>query len=243
MEFKVQCKRKRSHFKNNDAAPLPLPEEGLQYEGVFTGLSVDVTQPDQVKSLYDNGCFGKGSKSRGGPESGDPDESLRLGLEEACFLAYFLNVLQIKDLEGKVIEWNDFLNFSRELNERFMEHLAAYVYLKSKYWVIKSGIKFGGDFLIYKQSPRHFHASFLVLIQRPNEKNHFLAKNLKGVQRVAETSDKDVLLLSIEQSTDGESKTPENPSEAIEDMCIQETVVRRFNYSSFVQSKRQKKNN
>ncbi|SPP82289.1 tRNA-splicing endonuclease subunit Sen2 [Drosophila guanche] len=233
MQFTFQCKKKRCSFRNSNATPLP--EQGERYHGVFTGLSVEISEPTQAKSLHDSGCYGKGSKSRGGPASGDEDETLLLGLEESCFLAFYLKVLDIQNLSGTSLGWEEFLKAAKDLNDRFVENLACYLYLKSKNWVIKSGIKFGGDFLIYKQSPQHFHASFLVIVQTPADFDYYQPKNLKGVQRVAETSDKDVLLLTVVQPKEDDSNlaTPE----ALKDISVTETIVRRFNYSSFVQSK------
>ncbi|XP_022228067.2 tRNA-splicing endonuclease subunit Sen2-1 [Drosophila obscura] len=235
MQFTFQCKKKRCNFRNPNATPFPLCEQGERYHGVFTGLSVEITDPAQTKALHDNGCYGKGSKSRGGPASGDEDETLLLGLEESCFLAYYLEVLDIKNLLGTSLDWEGFLKAAQDLNDRFVENLACYLYLKSKNWVIKSGIKFGGDFLIYEQSPRNFHASFLVVVQTPADLDYYQPKNLKGVQRVAETSDKDVLLLTVGEPKEDASSmaTPE----ALKEISVTETIVRRFNYSSFVQSK------
>lgn len=143
MDFTFNCKRKRCQYKNYNFAPFPT---GEICQGVFNGLSVEVTDAQQGRSLYDNGCYGKGSKSRGGPASGEQDETLLLGLEESCFLAFYLGKLEIKSLSGDTMDWETFLNAAKELNERFLENLACYLYLKAKNWVIKSGIKFGGDF-------------------------------------------------------------------------------------------------
>ncbi|EDV33424.1 uncharacterized protein Dana_GF20864 [Drosophila ananassae] len=228
MDFTFNCKRKRCPYKNYNFAPFPT---GEICQGVFNGLSVEVTDAQQGRSLYDNGCYGKGSKSRGGPASGEQDETLLLGLEESCFLAFYLGKLEIKSLSGDTMDWETFLNAAKELNERFLDNLACYLYLKAKNWVIKSGIKFGGDFLIYKESPRLYHASFLVIVQTSDDGDYYQPKNLKGVQRVAETSDKDVLILRVSQPK--EITTPED----IQEITVTETIVRRFNYSSFVQSK------
>ncbi|KAH8413193.1 hypothetical protein KR009_008689 [Drosophila setifemur] len=232
MKFTFHCKRKRCNYRNQNSTPFPICEDGQRYRGAFNGLSVVISDPIQAKSIYENGCYGKGSKSRGGPASGE-DETLLLGLEESCFLAYYLEVLEIENVSGIVMDWMEFLKTARELNERFVENLACYLYLKSKTWVVKSGIKFGGDFLIYKQSPRLFHASFLVVVQTPSDSDYYQTKNLKGVQRVAETSDKDVLLLRVSQT---ENVTL--PGD-LQDVRVTETIVRRFNYSTFVQSKQQ----
>ncbi|XP_037710092.1 tRNA-splicing endonuclease subunit Sen2-1 isoform X4 [Drosophila subpulchrella] len=131
------------------------------------------------------------------------------------------------------MDYQAFLESANKLNERFVENLACYLYLKSKNWVIKSGIKFGGDFLIYKQSPRLYHASFLVIVQTPCDTDYYQSKNLKGVQRVAETSDKDVLLLTVHRPKD-----VLNPKD-LQETTVTETIVRRFNYLTFVQSKQQ----
>ncbi|KAH8241829.1 hypothetical protein KR026_005541 [Drosophila bipectinata] len=247
MDFTFNCKRKRCSYKNYNFPPFPTSDI---CQGVFNGLSVEITDAQQGRSLYDNGCYGKGSKSRGGPASGEPDETLLLGLEESCFLAYYLGKLVIKSVLGATMDWRAFLVAAMELNERFLENLACYLYLKSKNWVIKSGIKFGGDFrkcpfvvvlplsqiclfflVIYKESPRLYHASFLVIVQTSGDRDYYQPKNLKGVQRVAETSDKDVLILRVSQATD--ITTPED----IQEITVTETIVRRFNYSTFVQSK------
>ncbi|XP_002079665.2 probable tRNA-splicing endonuclease subunit Sen2 [Drosophila simulans] len=233
MQFTFCCKRKRCYNKNANFAPLPRGQDGERYKGRFTGLSVEIVDPEQAKSLHDNGCFGKGSKSRGGPESGDEDEILLLGMEESCFLAHYLNVLDITNLAGNFMDFHMFVEVAKDQNDKFVENLASYVYLKSKNWVIKSGIKFGGDFLIYKQSPRLYHASFLVIVQRPGDTDHYQSKNLKGVQRVAETSDKDVLILTVQPPKEISS------SRDLKEATVTETIVRRFNYLTFVQSKQQ----
>ncbi|XP_039482291.1 tRNA-splicing endonuclease subunit Sen2-2 [Drosophila santomea] len=233
MQLTFACKRKRCSNKNVNSTPLPSCQDGERYKGRFTGLSVEIVDPEQAKSLYDNGCFGKGSKSRGAPESGDEDETLLLGMEESCFLAHYLKVLDIRNSAGCFMDFHRFVEVAKEQNDKFLENLASYVYFKSKNWVIKSGIKFGGDFLIYKQSPRLYHASFLVIVQKPGDSDHYQSKNLKGVQRVAETSDKDVLLLTVQAPKD--ISCPRDLQEA----TVTETIVRRFNYLTFVQSKQQ----
>ncbi|KAM8716177.1 hypothetical protein ACLKA7_003115 [Drosophila subpalustris] len=240
MEFTPHFKRKRRNAQSSlKLAPFPPCQDGKPYQGVFNGLCVEVkdSEESQIRVLYENGCYGQGSRSRGGPATGMASETLLLGLEEACMLSYFLEALEIRDLSGNKINWETYLKSAQEYDEKFVYKLAAYLYLKSKGWIIKSGMKFGGDFLIYKQSPSQYHASFLVIVQTPlrNPDSHYEAKNLKGVQRVAETSDKDVLILRVNQTSDLEITlvTPET----LESLNIEETVIRRFNYTSFVQCK------
>lgn len=149
MEFTAHFKRKRKTSQFNlKNSPFPQCVDGRNYQGVFTGLCVEVIDDEQaqIRTLHDNGCYGKGSLSRGGPVSGNPIETLLLGLEEACLLAYFLDVLQIRDMAGVEMSWQAYLQAALEYDQDFVLKMAAYLYLKSKNWIIKSGIKFGGDF-------------------------------------------------------------------------------------------------
>ncbi|XP_034474449.1 tRNA-splicing endonuclease subunit Sen2-1 [Drosophila innubila] len=240
MEFTPHFKRKRKSSQSYlKLVPFPHCQNGKPYHGVFNGLCVEVKDSEeaQIGTLYENGCYGKGSRSRGGPATGMTSETLLLGLEEACMLCYFLEALEIRDLSGSKLNFETYLKWALEYDDKFVYKLAAYLYLKSKNWIIKSGIKFGGDFLIYKQGPSQYHASFLVIVQTPskNPDSHYVAKNLKGIQRVAETSDKDVLVLRLNQPSDFDVTLV--TLETLESLNIEETVIRRFNYTSFVQSK------
>ena len=62
-----------------------------------------------------------------------------------------------------------------------------------------------------------------------------LGKDIKGMQRIAETSDKDVLLMEVHKKS-SDLKTPQFDLKYFENFSISETIMRRFNYSSFVQS-------
>lgn len=76
-------------------------------------------------------------------------DSLILFLEEAFFLLTNIRCLEIRDLDDSTIPadelWKTFCN----IKDKFIECYVAYLYLKSKNWVIKSGAKFGGDFRKY----------------------------------------------------------------------------------------------
>lgn len=85
--------------------------------------------------------------------------------------------------------------------------------------------------------PRFFHANFVVIVSTPLDTDYLDSKNLKGLQRIAETSDKDVLVLEVH--------TPDGFQfqclEIISNVEISELVIRRFNYTSYVQNKNAKK--
>lgn len=69
-----------------------------------------------------------------------------LFIEEAMFLHKELKCLDVKDLDDNFLTTEDLWNIFCKVKENFIESYVAYLYLKSKNWVIKSGIKFGGQF-------------------------------------------------------------------------------------------------
>ncbi|XP_013115401.2 tRNA-splicing endonuclease subunit Sen2 [Stomoxys calcitrans] len=246
MFFAPNFKSKRGGSWNIQPFPPNCVAEGQEnYNGIFTGISVEVCNECDIRALYSNGFYGKGSHSRSIPnallqnESEDKkkiEESLSLGLEESFFLSYFLNVLKITDLNNEAMNWKDFIRYAQEVNVDFIESLASYLYLKSKGWVVKSGLKFAGNYLIYRKGPRFFHASFVVIVNALPNSSHLQHNKLKGLQRIAETSDKDVLVLDVSKPADFHMQTVND----ITQISIAETVIKRFNYTSFVQQSQQR---
>ncbi|XP_044272290.1 tRNA-splicing endonuclease subunit Sen2 [Tribolium madens] len=131
-------------------------------------------------------------------------ESVNLGLEEAFFLATAINCLDVYDevcLSPQQL-WDVF----KKSDKYFIQNYIAYYYFRSKNWVVKPGIKFGGDFLLYKQGPPFYHASYVVIIcvvdedlkliksqnRRSMKKTH-----LMGLNRLCETARKELLICEI----------------------------------------------
>lgn len=73
-------------------------------------------------------------------------QSLVLFVEEAFFLHHTIKRLEVRDLNDNRISTDELWGKLCKLKEKFIETFVAYLYLKSKNWVIKSGMKFGGDF-------------------------------------------------------------------------------------------------
>jgi tRNA-splicing endonuclease subunit Sen2 len=51
------------------------------------------------------------------------------------------------------------------LSARFPYEYAAYRQLLAEHWLVRSGVQFGADFVLYRRGPRSDHASHLVLVQ------------------------------------------------------------------------------
>lgn len=218
---------KRRQPKSSDIPALPeCMSSGNPHIGVFTGIAVEVEDPESVRDLHQHGCFGVGSLTKTTPKclrrdfNGENEETLLLFPEEAFFLQHSLKCLEIRRKDGSVMSSEEFLTEFSSINPLFISSFIGYLYLRSRNWVVKSGIKFGGDFrefqlilviclittyngflflVAYRHGPEHYHATYLIVIQRDSDSNMNIVA-LHSVQRVNQTSGKDCLLLAISPS-------------------------------------------
>lgn len=218
--------------------PFPNLRRNHKFRASFDGFFVEVQDEEDIKEIFNSGCYGRGSNSRSTPACLrndkepldiplDVPETLVLSHEEAFFLSYFLEVLEIKDSNDKVLTSIDLFHEFIELNRMFTRRIVAYIYLKSKNWIIRDGAKFGSDFLIYKKSIRIFHASFIVHVIGDESKSQ---KDLQGHHRTAENSAKDLLYLTMHLP---EEEYDTNSIDSLDKFKVTELIVRRFNLVSF----------
>ena len=86
-----------------------------------------------------------------------PEEILYL-FRNGCLSARPANsfsVLTFPDL------WGQLVSGDCRLASRFI----TYCHLRSQGWVVKHGLKFGTDFLLYISSPSHFHSSYALTVR------------------------------------------------------------------------------
>jgi tRNA-splicing endonuclease subunit Sen2 len=105
-------------------------------------------------------------------------EHIQLTFEEAFFLSYALGALHILDPETKKLISNQDLfylfrktsyfpplaNPSLSPDDPFMTNYVVYHHFRSLGWVLRSGIKFSVDYMLYVRGPVFTHAEFGVLI-------------------------------------------------------------------------------
>lgn len=107
------------------------------------------------------------------------EEHLQLSNEEAFFLAYGLGVLHVYDHQQKtIIPHTSLLSLfchnsyypprdpSTDLkpDDPFMISYIVYHHFRSLGWVVRSGVKFGVDYLLYNRGPVFSHAEFAVVV-------------------------------------------------------------------------------
>ncbi|KAL8847917.1 MAG: hypothetical protein Q9221_007048 [Calogaya cf. arnoldii] len=105
-------------------------------------------------------------------------EHLQLTAEEAFFLAYALGVLTIQDPStSQPIPTSRLFSICRSHsyfsplpssshvpNDPFLLSYVVYHHFRSLGWVVRPGIKFGVDYLLYNRGPVFSHAEFAVIV-------------------------------------------------------------------------------
>lgn len=145
-------------------------------------------------------------------------EHLQISLEEAFFLSYSLGVLDIcpshdsceplptTSLLSLFRRHSYFparsLSIREEPDDPFMFSYAAYHHYRSMGWVVRSGVKFGVDYLLYNRGPAFSHAEFAVIVLPSyTDGREKAAKNwwwLHGVNRVQAQVHKNLVICYVD---------------------------------------------
>ncbi|XP_075546590.1 tRNA splicing endonuclease subunit 2 [Dermacentor variabilis] len=158
-------------------------------------------------------------------------ESLQLFFEEAYFLSYGLGCLIVKDGDED-LELLKLWQRLCGLRDNFPARYAAYHHFRSKGWVVRSGAKFAADYLLYKDGPPFYHASFSVIVRTvwadtlEENPDHRLQSwpTLSGLIRVNGNASKAVLLCHVIMPRGADFTTPH----VLRSFKIQELLVRRW---------------
>ncbi|KAL2863494.1 uncharacterized protein BJX67DRAFT_390622 [Aspergillus lucknowensis] len=107
------------------------------------------------------------------------EEHLQLSNEEAFFLVYGLGTLHIFDHDQKSVLSPDSLlrlfchhsyspprepSMDLKPDDPFLVSYVVYHHFRSLGWVVRSGVKFGVDYMIYNRGPVFAHAEFAVVV-------------------------------------------------------------------------------
>ncbi|XP_046427713.1 tRNA-splicing endonuclease subunit Sen2 isoform X1 [Neodiprion fabricii] len=165
-------------------------------------------------------------------------EVMYLTFEETFFLMFGLGCLQVIDFDGNSLSILDAWNHFCHVQSDFVQKYVVYHYFRSKGWVVKSGLKYGGDFLLYKQGPPFYHASYIVIVEvldadtlTTDDKKttrKMTWKKLYGLDRLSETAAKEILFAKVLwPSKIPRSEIPSTP-ELLCEFMVQELLYRRW---------------
>ncbi|KAK9743998.1 tRNA intron endonuclease, catalytic C-terminal domain [Popillia japonica] len=132
-------------------------------------------------------------------------EKLCLSLVEAYYLSNYIKCLNVY-CEDTLLSQSDMWQKFSETDTCFVSNYAIYKHFRRKGWVVKPGIKFGGDYILYKAGPPYYHASYVVIIDIVNEdlsrkkemqRRSMDTVNIIGLNRLCETAGKELLICQL----------------------------------------------
>ncbi|XP_076302092.1 tRNA splicing endonuclease subunit 2 [Lasioglossum baleicum] len=172
-------------------------------------------------------------------ESFPVQETLHLTFEETFFLLYGLGCLNLIDFDGNLLDIDSAWHFFCKADKNFIPKYVVYHYFRSKGWVVKPGLKYGGDFLLYKQGPPFYHASYIVivdildgdtLITDQNRSMHKLTWNsLLGLERLSETAAKEILFAQVLWPSSTSQTSSSLNMDILPEFSVRELMWRRWN--------------
>ncbi len=149
---------------------------------------------------------------------------------EAFFLAYALGCLRVKKVatSDDVMSIDDLWRHFNQCDANFRQRYIAYHYFRSKNWIVRSGTKFGNDFLLYKEGPPFYHASYSVRVQSDRSDGINLTwSELSALNRVTESAAKELLILEVSESSQ-KINVDSSVTEYLDNVSVKEVLVRRW---------------
>ncbi|RLF08459.1 MAG: tRNA-intron lyase [Thermoprotei archaeon] len=124
------------------------------------GKRIIILDREIANSLYFKDFYGKfyGVEK---PKTPNIMRELELSYFDALYLLEN-EIIKIKTLDGREVEKNELIRIFEENYENFKEAYIVYKDLKKRKLVVKSGMKFGSTFAVYRFGPGIDHAPFLV---------------------------------------------------------------------------------
>ena len=157
---------------------------------------------------------------------------LHLELCEAFFLAYGLGCLTVKSTEGIDIGLQEMWKTFCTIEEDFPQRYRVFHHYRTEGWVVKSGYKFGADWLLYKLGPAFYHATYMVVVEPVDRETGEVLDDLAltwrdvlGRTRVATAVKKDLLIARVTQWAD---KRDWDGPHCLHSMAVSALRVRRW---------------
>ncbi|KAI0599248.1 putative tRNA-splicing endonuclease subunit Sen2 [Biscogniauxia sp. FL1348] len=253
----TQKRRKSVRFSPNVESTTfglsdpPSPSHGLQMNGkaslddiILNGNSslANGRSPSSTHSSSEDTASQTGSE----PANEIVDiEHLQLTLEETFYLVFALGVLTVVDpATGRTMSAEDLFTLFRQTSyfpprtvdlqpdDSFLLHYVVYHHFRSLGWVVRPGIKFGVDWLLYNRGPVFAHAEFALIVlpaytaeewkaagrQPPRRSWHWL----HSINRVQATALKTLVLVYVDVPP---------PSKELLDIA---TMLQRYKVREFI---------
>ena len=253
----ISCCSEEASVHVVDASDLQTPDSSFVYEGSkldshhpqisdtkmvpetesFESTNQETSEQTKTKQLGKS--ISSKSKNEDGSSQYPVTEFLQLSLCEAFFLSYGLGCLTVHNMDNKPLSVTQLWQACLRAQPGFLSSYVAYHHLRSKGWVVRTGEKYGVDFLVYKDGPVFYHSNAAILVQTVDKDTMepvcdpelpcvpFTWQYLAGLNRINSSVGKDLILFHVLKPsglTSDELLLPE----CLSQMAVQELVLRRW---------------
>ncbi|GLJ42287.1 hypothetical protein SUGI_0875320 [Cryptomeria japonica] len=217
-----------------------------QIYGLLTGSAVLLEADSEQTKLLNRACFGhpiitadfaSSSSFKGrranlvGEQQIASSQWFQLGLEEAFYLSYSLNCLEIcrSSLEGRqTLSHDELWRYMKEREKTFVQHYKAYSHLRAKNWVVRSGLQYGADFVAYRHHPALVHSEYAVIVSfEADDRQGRLTtwSDWQSMLRLCGSVAKTTLLVSIVPKN---NQTEEASPSCLDNYDVEEFEIKRW---------------
>ncbi|KAG7564586.1 tRNA intron endonuclease catalytic domain-like [Arabidopsis suecica] len=193
----------------------------IEVSGFLSSCNVLLSVEPEQAEVLDRCCFGRPVVSA------EKDKRwIQLSFEEAFFLFYKLKCIKIslrgRSLENEVALWRSMRSFKTN----FAISYKAYSHLRSKNWIVRSGLQYGVDFVVYRHHPSLVHSEYAVLVQFICGNDRLKVwSDIHCSVRLTGSVAKTLLVLYINGNVNTENM---NLPLCLEDYTVEEQTIRRW---------------
>ncbi len=163
-------------------------------KALIIGTRALIFNPEHASRVFTSGFYGKPF----GTKKPKPDEKIESPLELSLLEALYLCELGVLEpyIGGKPSSCGELRNYAESIIHNFRDLYIVYRDLRSRGYIVRSGLKFGSDFAIYERGPGLEHAPYLVTVMRLSDSIDPI--QLVGAGRVSHSVRKRLILALVD---------------------------------------------
>ncbi|XP_072999191.1 probable tRNA-splicing endonuclease subunit Sen2 [Typha latifolia] len=132
---------------------------------LLSGCDALLKAGPELVNLLNQSSFGKKIAT----SNKDNKQWFQLGPEEAFYLCHALRCLKISRDSDEPMTDVELWDHLRTKRKPFPEFYKAYSHLRSKNWIVRSGLQYGVYFVAYRHHPALVHSEYAVLVVSESE--------------------------------------------------------------------------
>ncbi|XRO77603.1 tRNA-intron lyase [Methanocaldococcus sp. 10A] len=152
---------------------------------------------DRIIVFDKNGISKLSAKHYGNVE----ENFLSLSLVEALYLIN-LGWLEVKNKDNKIMSFEDLYKYAKNIEERLCLKYLVYKDLRTRGYIVKTGLKYGADFRLYEKGTNIEKEHSVYLVKVFTEDISIQLSELTGFVRVAHSVRKKLLIAIVDADGD-----------------------------------------